>query len=121
MNSKRDAGDQGEELACSHLDRLGYQIIVRNYYIRGGEIDIVAKDGEFLVFIEVKTRWSHEFGLPVESITPRKIKHLLKTARFYLAEVRWEDKPYRLDFVSVDFTDSAQDPRIELIKNITGW
>lgn len=112
-------GGHGEDLACEYLKREGYEILERNYRIRGGEIDIVAKDREYLVFVEVKTRWSHEYGLPAESMTPWKIKALLKTAQFYLLKIGWDDGPYRLDFVSVDFAEDPQHPRIELLKNIT--
>ncbi len=112
-------GNKGEELACEHLKKLGYKILDRNFRIRGGEIDIVAKDGEYLVFVEVKTRWSHEFGLPVESVTPWKVKYLLKTAKFYLQKINWGNGPYRLDFVSVDFANSQDNPEVGLIKNIT--
>lgn len=129
-------GNKGEDIACWYLKKQGYKILERNFRIRGGEIDIVAKDKDFLVFVEVKTRYSHEYGLPVESITPWKIKYLLKTAKFYLLKIDWGDKPYRLDFVSIDFAcseqtcgeqsrtsrgaDSNDNPQIELIKNITG-
>lgn len=113
-------GNYGETLACSYIKKLGYKILTRNYRIRGGEIDIVALDGETLVFVEVKSRWSHEYGLPVESITPWKIKSLLKTAAFYCVKNRWGDKPYRLDTVSVDFAEDQDHPKIELIQNITG-
>lgn len=108
-------------MACEYLENLGYKILERNFRIRGGEIDIVAKDprGE-LVFVEVKTRWSHEYGLPVESVTPWKINFLLKAAKFYVQKINWGDKSYRLDFVGVDLIDSKDHPRIELIKNITG-
>lgn len=112
-------GHHGEDLACQYLEKEGYKILERNYRIRGGEIDIVAKDGETLVFIEVKTRWSREYGLPAESMTPWKIKALLKTARFYVAKINWGDREYRLDFVGVDFADNPENPKIELIKNIT--
>lgn len=114
------AGNFGETVACSFLKSQGYKIIERNYRIRGGEIDIVAREGDYLVFVEVKARWSHEFGLPVESMTPWKIKALLKTAGFYINRIKWGDRGYRLDFVSVDFSDSKTNPKIELIKNITG-
>lgn len=121
------AGDRGEELACQYLKKNGYKILERNYRIRGGEIDIVAKDGDCLVFVEVKTRYSHDFGLPTESMTPWKIKALLKTARFYVQKINWGEREYRLDFVGVDFVDPpapqaepAGGPKIELIKNITG-
>lgn len=112
-------GSKGEDIACWYLKKHGYKILERNYRIRGGEIDIVAKDGEYLVFVEVKTRYSHEYGLPVEAMTPWKIKFLLKTAQFYLQKISWGDGPYRLDFVSIDFAESDDNPKIELIKNIT--
>ncbi len=112
-------GNYGEDLACKFLKENGYTIIERNYRIRGGEIDIVAKEGDSLVFVEVKTRFSRDFGPPVESMTPWKIKALLKTARFYVQKIDWGEREYRLDFVGVDFADSRDNPKIELIKNIT--
>lgn len=117
--SNKTSGDYGEDVACKYLQKLGYRILERNYRIRGGEIDIVTKEGSSLVFVEVKTRWSHEYGLPAESMTPWKIKYLLKTARFYVQKIGWGDKEYRLDFVSVDFAESKENPRVELVKNIT--
>jgi putative endonuclease len=111
-------GNQGESLACHYLQKLGYKILERNFRIRGGEIDIVAKDSDVLVFVEVKTRYSHNFGLPIESITPWKLHALQKTALFYLQKINWRDREYRFDVVSVDFSDHH--PEIELIKNITG-
>lgn len=117
--STKDTGNYGEDLACKYLKKLGYKIIERNFRIRGGEIDIVARDKNILVFVEVKTRWSKEFGPPSESMTFWKIKHLLKTAMFYVMKIGWGEKEYRLDFISVDFSDDPQNPKIELIKNIT--
>ncbi|MFA5933099.1 MAG: YraN family protein [Microgenomates group bacterium] len=117
--SNLTTGNIGEDLAVKYLQKQGYKILEKNYRIRGGEIDIVASDKEYLVFVEVKTRSSHEYGLPVEAITFWKIKHLLKTAQFYLQKIKWGDKPYRLDFISVDFANSKNDPEITLIKNIT--
>lgn len=117
--TKIQDGNYGEDLACEYLKKQGYKIIERNFRIRGGEIDIVAKDGETLVFVEVKTRWSHDFGLPKESVTFWKIKSLLKTAGVYLLKIGWGDKEYRLDFIGVDFADDQSNPKIEVIKNIT--
>lgn len=117
--STRTTGNYGESLACEYLQKQGYQILERNYLIRGGEIDIVAMDGEYLVFIEVKCRYSHEYGLPVDSMTSWKIKALLKTALFYNQKNNWGDRGYRLDFVSVDFAVDPENPQIELIKDIT--
>lgn len=112
-------GNKGEELACQYLIKQGYKILKRNFRIRGGEIDIIAEDHEYLVFVEVKTRNSNEYGLPVEAITSWKIKYLLKTAQFYLLGINWGNKPYRLDFIGVDFAIDPGHPQIELIKNIT--
>lgn len=112
-------GNYGETLACKYLQKAGYKILERNYRIRGGEIDIVAKDKDELVFVEVKSRWNHQYGLPVESITPWKIKHLMKSAAFYIVKHKFGDVPYRLDVISVDFADDPDNPQIELIKNIT--
>ncbi len=117
--TNQTVGSRGEDLACDFLLKQGYQILERNYRIRGGEIDIVAMDGDYLVFIEVKARNSDEYGLPVESITPWKIKSLLKTALFYCQKIKWEDGPFRLDMVSIDFAKDPDNPQIELIRNIT--
>lgn len=117
--SNKKTGNYGESLACEFLEGLGYRILSRNYLIRGGEVDIIAQDQEFLVFIEVKTRYSHDFGLPIDSITSQKIRFILKSAQFYIQKVRWGDKPYRLDAVLVDFAKNRDNPSIELIKNIT--
>src|SRR5689334_13579858 len=112
-------GNYGEELACKFLKEKGYKILERNYRIRGGEIDIITREEDYLVFVEVKTRYSHDFGLPEESITPWKIKALLKTALFYIQRIHWGDKGYRLDLVTVDFSFDPQKPEIKLIKDIT--
>ena len=120
--SKQDTGNYGEHLACEYLKKLGYKILERNFRIRGGEIDIVAKDGDYLVFVEVKARYSHEYGLPVDSITSWKVKALIKSAAFYVQNVKWGGKPYRLDMVSVDFVDRQKDnPNMEVYKNITDY
>lgn len=119
MNNTR-VGNHGEDLACKYLEKLSYKILERNFRIRGGEIDIIAKDEAEIVFIEVKARYSHEYGLPRESITPWKIKAVVKSAMFYLQRRGWLNKSYRIDFVGIDFTKSKENPEIELIKNITG-
>ena len=111
-------GDIGEELACKYLFANGYKIIERNFRIRGGEIDIIALDGETLVYIEVKTRTSYQFGRPEESITLRKLKFLERAAKFYRVKrknfIRLPDLE-RIDFVGIDLSDS--EPVIKLIKN----
>lgn len=116
MNNTRFIGNKAEDLACNYLKKLGFRILKRNFYIRGGEIDIIAKDKDILVFIEVKARYSHKFGLPIESITPWKLKALQKSALFYIQDINWGNKPYRFDALTIDFLEEK--PQIELIKNI---
>lgn len=117
--STTSVGNKGEDLACEYLKKQGYKILERNFRIRGGEIDIIAKDKEYLVFIEVKTRYTHQFGVPEESITPWKIKYLLHAAKFYLNKINYGDGPYRLDALLIDYLYTSV-PEVNLIKNITG-
>lgn len=108
-------GKYGEDLACSYLKKLGYQIVERNFRIRGGEIDIVALDKKTLVYVEVKTRSNHQFGLPEESVTYHKLKFLERASKFYRLQRKNLPELERIDVVSVDL--SASEPQIKLIKN----
>lgn len=111
------AGKYGEDLACDFLKKQGYKIIERNFRIRGGEIDIVALDGNTLVYVEVKTRTSHQFGLPEESVTPWKLRFLERSAKFYRANRKRLNVPdlERIDVVAIDMTGT--EASIKLIKN----
>lgn len=116
--STRSIGNKAEDLAVKFLWGESYSIIERNFNIRGGEIDIIAKKGEFLVFVEVKARFSHEYGLPEESITFYKIKALKKTALFYIQKKKLGDILYRFDLVAIDYVNSLKNPDIRLLENI---
>ncbi len=96
-------GDYGERLASRFLERKGYRIITRHVTSAYGEIDIVAQDGDELVFVEVKTRRSMAFGYPEESITDSKLERLQKAMDAYMAEYP-HHQDYRLDciFISLD-------------------
>lgn len=109
-------GKHGEDLAAEYLTKHGYKIIDRNFRIRGGEIDIVAIEKNTLVIVEVKTRTSHRFGLPEESINTYKLKFLERAAIFYRNTRKNLPLGERIDVVTVDFTD-ADEPKINLIKN----
>jgi putative endonuclease len=100
--STRVVGYKAEEEAAKYLQKLGYQILTKNFTIRGGEVDLVARDGNILVFVEVKMRSNTAFGSALESITPWKIQALQKTALFYIRRFEWGDKPYRFDLVTMD-------------------
>lgn len=122
---KLDQGKRGEDLAVSYLRKRGFQIIGRNFRIRGGELDIIAIETskvtelQTLVFIEVKTRSSEEFGTPLEAITYYKLRSLIKTAEFY--KVKHHNLPdlMRIDAVSVVLGPKNELVDIELVKNIT--
>lgn len=79
----------------------------RQYGVRGGEIDLVAKDGEELVFVEVKSRQDAVFGHPEEAVTPEKIRRILRAIHFYLAEKKWEDRAWRIDVVALQFHEAG--------------
>lgn len=116
--SNRKIGSDAEDLAGRYLKTKGFKILEKNYTIRGGEIDIVAIDRDFLVFVEVKARFSREYGLPQEAITPWKIKSLKKTALFFITQKKLDKLPCRFDLLAMDFSSNRQKPIIELIENI---
>ncbi|MGE5430132.1 MAG: YraN family protein [Syntrophomonadaceae bacterium] len=95
------AGRQGEEMAVGLLKSKGFRIVERNYHFGKGEIDIVARDGETLVFVEVKYRQNMEYGEPEYSITPVKIKQIRKVARCYLFEKHIDETACRFDVVAI--------------------
>lgn len=95
-----ERGRRAEERAAEFLRSLGYRILARNYRWQGGEIDLIARDGDWLVFVEVKARSSRAYGLPEEAITPQKRHRLLQTARRYLQQHPTE-LPVRFDVVAL--------------------
>lgn len=112
-------GKEGENKAAAYLQKQGYRIIERNFTKRYGEIDIIAIDGDTLVFVEVKTRIGDGYGRPIEAITPWKLKSLIKSAEYYKSLHPELPDPMRIDFVGITF-DKEGAPQIELVKNITG-
>jgi putative endonuclease len=108
-------GMEGESLAAQFLEAKGYTILEKNYRFDRGEIDLVAKDGQELVFIEVKARRSREFGAPEESVTPAKESQLKKVAEGYLYEHSIENQSCRFDVVTITYQDGR--PVLRLIQN----
>ena len=122
--ARQKLGKDGEDLACAELERLGYAIIARRYRQRGGEIDVIARDGATLVFVEVKTRDSHDFGEAAEAITPWKRRRMARIAVEYMMrhQIAESDSPCRFDVVSIHFDGGA--PAIEIFRNAfdaSGW
>jgi putative endonuclease len=103
-------GRSGEELAADYLRRKGMAILARNYRCRAGEIDIVARDGEAVVFVEVKERAGASHGSAVEAVTWRKRQRILRAAHAYAAVHRLADAPVRFDVVAIDWEPSG--PRV---------
>jgi putative endonuclease len=114
-DTRQQLGKSGEELACRELERRGYVIIARRYRRRGGEIDIIAREGATTVFIEVKTRDGARFGDGAEAITWWKRRRMGEIACDYLARARLTESPCRFDVVVIDV--GGHTPVIELYQN----
>ena len=98
-------GKRGEDLAHRYLQARGHIVIARNYRTRGGtaEVDLIARDGETLVFIEVKTRGTDRFGAPEKAVDTEKRRRILRGADHYLVHTGAEDRRIRFDIVTVLF------------------
>lgn len=103
-------GQLGEDAAAARLTAQGWQIVARNWRTRRGEIDIIAQDRDWLVFVEVRARRAPTAGSPEESVTPRKQLQLAHMAEEYLFELRWPG-PWRADVIAIEF-----DPRDQITR-----
>ena len=113
---RRDTGILGEKIAREFLKKKGYRIIEANYRSPEGEIDIVAKHGDSLVFVEVRTKTSLEFGSPEESITPVKMERLKAIAAYYQQTHSNLPPQWRIDVVAIEL-NKGKVSRIEVIEN----
>ncbi len=118
MTSPRQGlGQRGEELARRRLESLGYIILGKNHRTKQGEIDLIAKYEETLVFVEVRTKRGVSFGSPEESITPSKRAHLIASAQEYMDHESLPECDWRIDLVAVEMDSSGRLRRIEVIEN----
>ena len=108
-------GKIGEDLACRELERQGYAIVARRYRCRGGELDIIARDGSTLVFVEVKARDGRAFGDAAEAVTWQKQQRIVRLASEYVMRHHLNDSPCRFDVVSIQF--GTEGPAIEVYQN----
>lgn len=118
---KKEIGYRGETAACNYLIKKGYEIVARNFCIRGGEIDIIAKDKDYIVFVEVKTREENAIESGLYAITKRKQRLVINAAKEYLyknpvdlqprfdaAEViASEGKPYKIKYIENAYDEST--------------
>ncbi len=116
--NRKEVGHAAEAKAAAHLQSLGYTIVRRNWRCRSGEIDLVVRDGETLVFTEVRSRTApSRYGTAIEAITPRKCRQVRETAEVYLRMNGISGQPVRFDVVAVTF---AKDGSVEELKHIPG-
>lgn len=109
-------GKCGEDEAVKYLESKGYIILFRNYITYQGEIDIIAKDKQEYVFIEVKTRSTRNFGTPAESVKSIKKSHIIKSSEYYIYKNKLENKLIRYDVIEVYL--KGRNSFINHIKNI---
>lgn len=117
---RKEVGALGEKLAVDFLKKRGYKIVQRNFRCREGEIDIIAKQGECLVFVEVRTKRGSDYGVPEESITPFKKDKLASLAQIYLQNYHPSPQSWRIDVVAVELTVQNRVSRLEHIENALG-
>ena len=101
MHIKKELGNIGEQIAVDYLEKNNYKILKRNFYCKQGEIDVIAKKSQEIVFIEVKTRSSLDFGKPSEAVNSIKLKHMYKTAQYFLYKSHSINNFIRFDVIEV--------------------
>ncbi|MCF7846449.1 MAG: YraN family protein [Candidatus Peribacteraceae bacterium] len=102
MNFTKNFGNDGEILARKFLESRGLEILATNFHTREGEVDLICRDGEQIVFVEVKARRTDKFGTAVESITEAKIEKIAAAGQKFLAENSLEQAEWRIDLVLID-------------------
>ena len=115
--SRKTTGAAGEKLAAQFLAGRGYSIVETNYRCREGEIDIIAKQGDCLVFVEVRTKRSTVYGSPEESITEKKKEHLRAVAARYRDTHDGLPQSWRIDVMAVEMDAGGRVRRMDLIEN----
>lgn len=115
LNRNQQFGKTGETIAARYLKKNGYRILSQNYRNTFGEIDIIAKEKDTLVFVEVKSRTSGHFGSPKDAVTPKKQRQISKVALAYLKTTDQGRAKARFDVVTV--TADAPKPAVDIIKN----
>lgn len=103
MDERRIFGNAAEDIAAAFLVEKGMSVTHRQYRVRAGEIDVVARDGDEVVFVEVKARKTSEFGYPEESVTRQKLAKIITTGEVFLKAHGLEDVRYRIDVIAIEF------------------
>jgi putative endonuclease len=125
QDRRKALGRQGEDLAAAYLTQQGYEIITRNWRTRSGELDIVARDGDWLVFVEVRVRrigkgaTAPTLGSPEESVTPRKQLKLVALADAYLFALPWGGR-WRIDVIALELRADGSVARLNHLRDAVG-
>jgi len=114
MGNNKILGAFGENMAREYLSKCGYRVLEKNFSCRAGEIDIIAIQGDAVVFIEVKTRSSDRYGLPSEAVSKSKQQKIVKTALYYMQKNKLLDKMCRFDVMEI-IVDGEGSNRINII------
>lgn len=116
---KKHLGKIGEDFACEYLLRHHYTIIERNFQKRYGELDIIAIKGKTVIFVEVKTRTGRYFGLPEESVTPRKLREVIQTAAYYKLLHPELPESLQIDVIAIELETDETMKAFRHIENVT--
>lgn len=116
IDPRRLFGNKGEALAASFLKEKGYSILETQKRTPYGEIDLICECAGEIIFVEVKSRRSQVFGYPEEAVTRKKIQRMLRCAQSEIARQRWEQRPWRLDVIAIEYTEDP--PVISHIEGI---
>ncbi len=118
MNARQVIGKWGENVAAETLRNRGWTVAARNYRTPYGELDVIARKGNTVLFVEVKTRTSDAYGMPEDSISPSKAKHLLESAQYYLQEHGLDDIDWRVDVIAIQGRPNQPNTHIEWFENV---
>lgn len=113
----KDIGNLGEDLSCKYLRTNNYIIMKRNFRCKIGEIDIIARNGDYIVFVEVKSRFNYDYGTPAEAVNLHKQRKICKTAEVYIMQNNLYKVSYRFDVIEILFQLELNTYSLKLIKD----
>lgn len=116
---KQKLGKLGEDLAVSYLQKHGYRVIDRNFKARYGELDIICVKDNVLIFVEVKTRIGRAYGEPEESVTPWKLREVVKTSQYYVVTHQGLPEAERIDVIGIELDEGDKVVSFRHIKSVT--
>jgi putative endonuclease len=119
MDRRKPTGRRGEDIAAAYLLEKGCRVVARNWTCSTGELDIIAEDGDTVIFVEVRTRHGNRFGTAEESVTPAKQARLVELAQTYFQDTPQPHPPWRIDVIAIQLEQGL--PQINHIENAVGW